>query len=98
MSGSLRGEDFRVSFDRNLLVGDFLPDHATDDRRDFWKSVLNRAIKRVGLSDVRGRVLEYCDNNSSLVLGCDRRVPPGCSERREHSTLADHWCEVEQPF
>ena len=52
LSGSLRAAavDFRVLFDRNLLVGDLLPDHATDDRRDFWKGELNRTEKRIGLS------------------------------------------------
>lgn len=79
LSGSLRvaAVDFRELFDRNLLVRDLLPDHATDDRRDFWKSKLNRTEKRIGLGDVRGRVLEYRDNNASLVLGCDRRVGSG---------------------
>ncbi len=100
LTGSLRvaAVDFRELFDRNLLVRDLLPDHATDDRRDFWKGVLNRAEKWIGLTHVRGRVLEYCDNNASLVLGCDWRVPPCCSERRENFALADHWREVEQPF
>jgi hypothetical protein len=50
------------------------------------------------LADVRGRVLEYCDNNARLVLGCDGRVPPCSSERRENFTLPDHRREVEQPF
>jgi hypothetical protein len=81
-----------------LLVRDLPPDHVTDDRSDFWISELNRPEKRIGLGDVRRRVLEYCDNNASLVLGCDRRVPPCRSERREYFTLADHWREVEQPF
>ena len=71
---------FRVPFNRNLLVRDLLPDHATDDRRDFWKGVLNRTEKRIGLAGVRGRVLEYRDNNASLILGCDWRVPPGAAE------------------
>src|SRR4029077_10978566 len=60
--------------------------------------VLNRTEKRIGLTRVRGRVLEYCDNNASLVLSCDGRVPPCCSERRQDFTLADHWREGEQPF
>src|SRR6266403_1106040 len=100
LSGSLRvaAVDFRELFDRNLLVRDLLPDRATDDRRHFWKVKLNRTEKRISLTDVRGRVLEYCDNNASLVLGCDWRVPPCGSERRENFTLADHWREVEQPF
>ena len=76
LRGPLRAEDFRVLFDRNLLVGDHLPDHATDDRRNFWMGEFNRTEKRIGLTDVRGRVVEYCDNNASLVLGRDWRVPP----------------------
>jgi len=100
LSGSLRAaaEDFRELFDRNLLVSDPLPDHLTDDRRDFWMGELDRTEKRVGLSDVRCRVLEYRGNKPSLVLGCDGSVPPCRTERREHSTLADHRREVEQPF
>jgi hypothetical protein len=41
LSGSLRASavDFRVLFDRNLLVRNFLPDHAAEDRRDFWNRV-----------------------------------------------------------
>ena len=77
---------------------DLLPDHATDDRRDFWKGELNRTEKRIGLTRVRDRVLEYCDNNASLVFGCDWRVPPCCSERREYFALTSHWREEEQPF
>src|SRR5260221_465201 len=100
LSGSLRAvtDDFKELLDRDLLVPDLLPDHATDDRRDLWMGELDRTEKRVGLSDVSCRVLDYPDNKASLVLGCDRSVSPCCIKRREHSTLADHRREVEQPL
>src|SRR5215469_12511272 len=100
LSGSLGAvaDDFKELLYRNLLVRDLLTDHATDDRRDLWMGELDRTEKRVGLSEVRCRVLEYRDNKASLVLGCDRSVSPCCIKRREHSTLADHRREVEQPF
>src|SRR5262249_49174112 len=102
--GVLRGsrraaaDDFKELFDRNLLVPDLLPDDATDDRRDLWMGELDRTEKRVGLSDVRCRLLEYPDNKASLVLGCDRSVSPCGIKRREHSTLGDHRRKVEQPL
>src|SRR5258708_23194273 len=100
LSGSVRAaaEDFREVFDRNVLVPELLPDRPADDRRDLWMGELDRTEKRVGLSDVRCRVLEYPDNKASLVLGRDRSVLPCCIKRREHSTLADHRREVEQPL
>src|SRR5260370_1212139 len=100
LSGSLRAvsDDFKELLDRDLLVPDLLRDHATDDRRDLWMSELDRTEKRIGLSDVPCRVLKYPNNQASLVLGCYRSVSPGCINRREHSTLADHRREVEQPL
>jgi hypothetical protein len=89
---------FKELFDRDLLVSDLLPDHVTDDRRDFWMGELDRTEKRVGLSDVRWGVPEYPDNKASLVLACDRSVSPCGIKWREYSTLTDHRREVEQPF
>src|SRR6516165_910481 len=74
LSGPLRAaaDDFKELLDRNLLVPDLLPDHATDYRRDLWMGELYRTEKRVGPSDMRCRVLEYQDNKASLVCGRDR--------------------------
>src|SRR5215831_19519215 len=96
LQGPLRGEYFRVLFDRDLLAGDLLPDHTADDCRDFRIGELNRTEKRIGFADVRGLILKCRDNNAGLVLGCHRRVTPGWSEGRADFALADHWRKVKQ--
>jgi hypothetical protein len=65
-SGSLRAaaEDFRELLNRNVLLPHLLPHH---ERRDPWMGELVRTEKRVGLSDVRCRVLEYPDDKASLI-------------------------------
>src|SRR6516225_3174204 len=47
LSGPLRAaaDDFKELLDRNLLVPDLLPDHATDYRRDLWMGELYRTVK-----------------------------------------------------
>jgi hypothetical protein len=56
----LRETDFLPVLSMNLLVRDLLPDHATDNRRDFWKGELNRTEKWIGLTELEPR---YTDPN-----------------------------------
>ena len=70
LGGSLRAatRDFKELLDRNLLVPNLLPDHATDYCRDLRMGELDRTEKRIGLSDVRCRMLEYPDNKAFFTV------------------------------